>query len=71
MEGSRHHFRCNEGYSLVGEHTLHCSEDGSWNGSVPTCLIGIVVTLVDKSDIFTEVRMRTDKYGIIDYRLII
>ena len=49
VEGSRHRFSCDEGYSLIGQETLYCGKDGSWNGSVPTCLIGIVVALVDKS----------------------
>ena len=61
VEGSRHHFSCDEGYSLVGQHTLHCGKDGSWNGSVPICLIGIVVTLVDKSSHLTDMRLRVDK----------
>ncbi|XP_020611647.1 protein mesh-like isoform X3 [Orbicella faveolata] len=39
VEGSRHRFSCDEGYSLVGQHTLYCDKDGLWNGSVPTCLI--------------------------------
>ena len=40
VDGSYYHFRCNEGYSLVGRNTLYCSDEGKWNGSVPTCLRG-------------------------------
>nr|XP_058948028.1 protein mesh-like [Pocillopora verrucosa] len=39
VEGSKHHFTCNEGYSLVGQRALHCNNTGAWNGSVPVCLI--------------------------------
>lgn len=39
VEGSKHHFTCHEGYSLVGQRALHCNNTGSWNGSVPVCLI--------------------------------
>ena len=42
VEGSKHHFTCDEGYSLVGQRALHCNNTGAWNGSVPVCLIGSV-----------------------------
>jgi len=61
VEGSRHQFICDEGYSLVGQQTLFCGKDGSWNGSVPTCLIGIVDVPVDKSSHLAEMRLRSDK----------
>ena len=61
VEGSRHRFSCDEGYSLVGQHTLYCGKDGSWNGSVPTCLIGIVDALADKSSHLAEMRLRVDQ----------
>lgn len=60
VEGSQHRFSCDEGYSLVGQHTLYCDKDGLWNGSVPTCLIGIVVALVDKGSYLAEMRLRAD-----------
>ena len=62
MEGSRYQFMCDEGYSLVGQQTLFCGKDGSWNGSVPTCLIGIVDVPVDKSSHLAEMRLRWVKY---------
>ncbi|XP_078663210.1 E-selectin-like [Branchiostoma floridae x Branchiostoma belcheri] len=30
-------FTCNTGYNLVGPSTLTCLEDGTWDGSPPTC----------------------------------
>lgn len=43
VEGSHHHFSCNVGYALVGTNTLYCSDEGTWNGTVPTCLIGNIL----------------------------
>ena len=40
VEGSHHYFTCDEGFSLVGRNTLSCNDEGKWNGSVPTCVIG-------------------------------
>ena len=40
MEGSQYRFSCKGGYSLVGANTLQCTDQGNWNGSVPTCLKG-------------------------------
>ena len=40
VEGSHHHFTCDEGFSLVGRNTLFCNNEGKWNGSVPTCVRG-------------------------------
>ena len=42
VEGSKHHFTCDDGCSLVGQYALHCNSKGAWNGSVPVCLIGSV-----------------------------
>ena len=42
VEGSKHHFTCDDGCSLVGQYALHCNNKGAWNGSVPVCLIGSV-----------------------------
>ncbi|XP_003391963.3 PREDICTED: CUB and sushi domain-containing protein 1-like, partial [Amphimedon queenslandica] len=33
-------FQCNSGYSLSGSVSLICLSNGSWNGSVPSCLAG-------------------------------
>lgn len=30
-------FRCNDGFRLVGAAALLCTEQGTWNGSAPTC----------------------------------
>lgn len=40
VEGSLYQFSCRQGYSLVGANTLYCNDQGNWNGSIPTCLIG-------------------------------
>ena len=42
MEGSQYRFSCKGGYSLVGANTLQCTDQGNWNGSIPTCLKGRV-----------------------------
>ncbi|XP_073244634.1 uncharacterized protein [Porites lutea] len=36
--GSLYKFSCLNGYSIVGEDILYCTEKGMWNGSVPKCL---------------------------------
>ena len=41
MEGSQCRFSCKEGYSLVGAYTLQNTDQGNWNGSVPTYLKGM------------------------------
>ena len=33
-------YSCLPGYSLIGQKTLLCTEDGNWNASVPKCLKG-------------------------------
>ena len=30
-------FKCNSGFTLVGDQTLTCATDGSWNASFPFC----------------------------------
>ena len=40
LEGSSFRFICQDGYSLVGSDVLFCSQEGSWNTSVPKCLRG-------------------------------
>ena len=46
VEGSHHYFTCDEGFSLVGTNTLFCNDEGKWNGSVPTCVIGKPASLL-------------------------
>ena len=46
VEGSHHYFTCDEGFSLVGTNTLFCNDEGKWNGSVPTCVIGKPTSLL-------------------------
>ena len=41
MEGSQCRFSYKEGYSLVGANTLQNTDQGNWNGSVPTYLKGM------------------------------
>lgn len=48
VEGSQYQFSCKPGYSLVGTNTLYCSDQGNWNGSVPSCLIGWSFGLVTR-----------------------
>ncbi|XP_004677499.1 PREDICTED: sushi, von Willebrand factor type A, EGF and pentraxin domain-containing protein 1 [Condylura cristata] len=31
-------YTCNPGYELLGNPTLSCQEDGTWNGSAPSCI---------------------------------
>ncbi|XP_078662291.1 sushi, von Willebrand factor type A, EGF and pentraxin domain-containing protein 1-like [Branchiostoma floridae x Branchiostoma belcheri] len=33
------HFACNDGYVLVGSHTLTCQADATWSGTAPTCTL--------------------------------
>ena len=42
---STYHFLCNGGYVLVGDSTVTCTADGSWNGTKPVCLRGIKFSL--------------------------
>ena len=46
VEDSHHYFTCDEGFSLVGRNTLFCNDEGKWNGSVPTCVIGKPTSLL-------------------------
>ena len=41
LEGAQYNFSCKKGYSLIGADTVVCTDAGVWNGSLPTCLIGI------------------------------
>ena len=41
MEGSQCRFSFKEGYSLVGANTLQNTDQGNWNGFVPTYLKGM------------------------------
>ena len=41
LEGAQYNFSCKQGYSLIGAKTVVCTDAGEWNGSLPTCLIGI------------------------------
>ena len=36
--GSIVKFSCNNGYIIVGDDTIVCSENGHWNTTIPTCL---------------------------------
>ena len=42
---STYHFLCNGGYVLVGDNTVTCKANGSWNGTKPVCLRGIKFSL--------------------------
>lgn len=33
-------FTCNNGYVLFGHDTISCIENGTWNGTKPSCLRG-------------------------------
>ena len=38
--GSSLTFSCGQGYTLTGPTTIACQTDGSWSGSVPSCVEG-------------------------------
>ena len=40
IRGSIFIFKCQQGYSLIGQRTLYCTDKGKWNGSIPICLKG-------------------------------
>ena len=50
VEGSKHHFTCDDGCSLVGQYVLHCNNKGAWNGSVP-CVLQVVYQLMFASEV--------------------
>ena len=35
--GQSANYRCNTGYTLVGDSTRTCQATGNWSGSAPTC----------------------------------
>lgn len=35
--GSHAYFECRGGYSLNGSAQVACSDNGTWNGSIPSC----------------------------------
>ena len=37
---STYRFVCNDGYVLLGHDTVTCTENGTWNGTTPSCLKG-------------------------------
>lgn len=37
---STYHFTCNDGYVLYGHNIIRCIENGTWNGTIPSCLKG-------------------------------
>ena len=41
LEGALYNFSCRKGYSLIGVDTVVYTDAGVWNGSLPTCPIGI------------------------------
>ncbi|MBZ3871168.1 Sushi, von Willebrand factor type A, EGF and pentraxin domain-containing protein 1 [Sciurus carolinensis] len=38
LYGTMVSYTCNPGYELLGNPTLICQEDGTWNGSAPSCI---------------------------------
>lgn len=40
LHGSLYTLKCQDGYSLIGQEILHCTENGTWNASFPVCLRG-------------------------------
>ena len=38
--GSSLTFSCGQGYTLTGVTTIVCQTDGSWSGTVPSCVEG-------------------------------
>ena len=46
--GSHYWFTCNTGFTLIGPDTIHCGEDGQWNGTLPKCFEGKVRKLVSQ-----------------------
>lgn len=38
--GSTYYFACYDGYALQGHAIISCTENGSWNGTTPSCLKG-------------------------------
>ena len=39
--GDKVTFKCDDGYSIVGENVLTCQENGAWSSGKPTCQEGI------------------------------
>jgi len=37
VAGQVAHFSCNEGYTLVGQESITCGDDGQWNSPAPFC----------------------------------
>jgi len=42
IEGDTCFYTCNNGFELSGSIARVCQSDGSWSGSVPTCVKGTV-----------------------------
>ncbi|XP_066271290.1 cartilage matrix protein-like [Branchiostoma lanceolatum] len=40
FQGGQVDYSCNDGYSVVGEASIRCQEDGSWSGEAPMCRLG-------------------------------
>jgi CUB/sushi domain-containing protein len=38
LYGTKVSYTCNPGYKLLGNPVLMCQEDGTWNGSAPSCI---------------------------------
>jgi len=42
---STYYFACNDGYVLDGHAIVSCTENGTWNGTTPSCLKGNILDL--------------------------
>ena len=45
-EGSTATYSCVTGFSLNGQATRECGDDGEWSGSEPTCESMIVINVI-------------------------
>ena len=69
LHGALFVYSCLQGYSLIGQKTLLCTEDGNWNASVPKCLKGIFDSW-SKRDQGAERSVKLLQLGNIDSKIL-
>ena len=57
-------FECNTGYSLLGQSTIHCQENGTWSSTFPVCELIRCPSINESSIINGVIRNTENTFGL-------